>query len=62
MSRVKVRFIAKDGRRKPGMLGKMTREKADEMIEKNIVEEYTGHFTRNLGREHKLKFNLKNLK
>lgn len=59
---MRVRFLKRDGRRKPGTLAKMSPHKANEMIEKNIVEEYDGPFTRNLRRSDKLKFNLKNLK
>lgn len=55
-----VRFIRADGRRKVGTLGKMTEAKAKEMIEKKIVEEYTGSMTRPT-RETKMRFNLKNL-
>ena len=54
---MRVRFLRADGRRKVGMLGKMTHAKALEMIEKKIVEEYTGPWPP----KEKMKFNLKNL-
>ena len=57
----KVRYIRADGRRKVGMLSKMTEAKASEMIEKKIVEEYNGPMKRPT-RENKMKFNLKNLR
>lgn len=56
---MKVRFIRADGRRKVGMLGRMREEKARQMIEKKIVEEYTGPMKRP---KEKMKFNLKNLR
>lgn len=53
-----VRFIRADGRRKVGMYGKMTEQKGREMIDRKIVEEYTGHWPPH---KTKMKFNLKNL-
>ena len=56
-----VRYIRAEGkRRKVGMIGKMTEEKAREMIEKKIVEEYNGKITRPT-RETKLRFDLRKL-
>lgn len=57
---MKVRFIRADGRRKVGMLGKMTEKKGREMIEKKIVEEYTGPM-RKPRRQDKMKFTLTHL-
>ena len=54
---MKVRYLRADGRRKVGMCGKMTQAKALEMIEKKIVEEYTGPWPP----KEKMKLNLKNL-
>lgn len=61
MRLVKVRYVKSFNGKKIGVIGRMTSEKASKMIEEKIVEEYNGPFTRNLRREDKLKFNLKNL-
>lgn len=59
---VKVRYLIPHKGKKIGTIGQKTTEKANEMIEKKIVEKYDGPMVRNLRREHKLKINLNNLR
>lgn len=61
MRLVKVRYIKSLNGKKVGVIGRMTSDKAQRLIDEKIVEEYNGPFTRNLRRVDKLKFNLKNL-
>jgi hypothetical protein len=45
-----------------GTKAQMRSATADQLIEQNIIREYTGRWPPKKGKEHKTKFNLKDLK